>query len=63
MRDLDGAARRLATAAADLDAERQRDGGPRPAQVRQVADRLRDVVTGLMQAAQDIDDGAARHGT
>ena len=55
MPDLAAVAGRLTRAAADLDAERQRDDGPRSREVRRIVGNLYDVVGDLTGAAYDID--------
>ena len=49
------ASARLAKAAADLQAEQQRDGGPRPPVLRQIAGDLYPVAGDLLGAACDIE--------
>ena len=55
MSNLEMAASRLARAAASLDGERQRDGGPRSAEVRRIGDDVFTAAGDLIAAAYDID--------
>jgi hypothetical protein len=54
------AARRLTKAAADLDAEQHREGGPRSREIRRIADDLFTAAGGLISAAYDVDADRAR---
>jgi hypothetical protein len=53
------AAARVTKAAADLDAERQREGGPRSREVRQIAENLFDTAGLLIGAAYELDTGSS----
>lgn len=62
MSNLDTGARLVTRAAAAIEAERQRDGGPRPAELRQIGGDLYDAAADLIAAAYDIDADRARAG-
>jgi hypothetical protein len=60
MTALGTAARLAAKAAATLQAEQQRDGGPQPREIRQAAADLYDAAAAAVSAAYDADAGRAR---